>query len=285
MERAAFELARNTDLFNLRFQFQNYEIEVRNGASYLRPRWAFNACSIEGGRPRRIAIFSPQHVQEEVFHYKQQNGPTFTNLSGKDPLGQQAGVRPPEELKRNSLAMTRVSGPTRLVFEELDEESSALRQQEITVESITDWEDLALIVHERALSRDATLEEQLEVAGIDETTSRNQARAAILRSLDPDLGDVTALEPVTGLIFSPDESATFLTPKRAPGRGPVPIWSAKLHLQQQSAVRAIHARRYDDSFLLGVPSDDFSDLPFRVRRQSFWGRWRLELREGVAHLV
>lgn len=276
LDRAELHLARSVDHFNLRFRFQNYLLKVENGGSHLLPHWDYLVGSPTSSTPRRVAIFGPQHVQEEVFFYKRPDVDTPTSLSGAPlqeadpdkPISDQKNetrvIRPVNQISNEKLAQTRVALPTRLVFEETSPDDAALRPTEITVETITDWTELALVVHERALPRNASLEEQLAVADITPGTSRNNARAGIVRSFSEPTDWQTALEPVTGLIFSPDASGKFLTPRRPPAAGRVPIWSADLSLPENAAVRAIYARGLDQGFLFGAASKDRSWLPYET---------------------
>lgn len=263
LENAELHLARRTDLFDLHFRFQNYALKIEDGVSHLLPRWGFLACEPTSATPRRIAIFGPQHVQEEVFFHQKKSGEKPSSLSGDDDLTDNPihlpddrYIRPISAIKNDDLAKTRVALPTRLVFEETDEDASARRPTKITIEMITDWTELALVVHKRALPRNISLEEQLKVAEITKSTPRNKARSNILRSLTPPEPWETAMEPVTGLIMSPDASGKFITPNSAPEDERVPIWSTRLSLPTNAAVRAIYARGLDDSFLQSLDPED-----------------------------
>ncbi|MCP4183292.1 MAG: hypothetical protein GY761_08230, partial [Hyphomicrobiales bacterium] len=274
LENARLHLARSLDLFDLKFGFQHYDLLVAGGTSHLRPRWAFLDCPTNStklrNKPRRIAYFAPQHVQEEVWKVKDSTAPNppgageFEDCILEENNPPLPRTREPKEHNSFNLAQTRVAAPTRLVFEEPDNDTSAMRNTEITIETITDWTDLALVVHERALPRDATLEQQLKVVGITEKTDRDEARSLVSKSLTEPTRWQSALEPVTGLIFSPDASAKFLTPRRPPKGSSAVIWRADLVKNSNTAVRALYARGLDDRFLNNLKpiDEDKGKLPF-----------------------
>ncbi|HYJ82573.1 MAG TPA: hypothetical protein VEW26_07015, partial [Allosphingosinicella sp.] len=120
------------------------------------------------------------------------------------------------------------------------------------------------MVNERAIPEKTSLADQLRIAGIGHGTSRGEARAAIQRSLTPPTEHETALEMVTGLIFSPDGRAVF----RAPEGGPLPdrptIWAAQLDPEVRTSVRAVWAPGTNLALVRGdddQPAEPFQLLP------------------------
>lgn len=240
LESGKLHLKRSADLFDLRFEFRNYRIECAGGRTYLFVRWAHEAgCEARPNPPTLIAVFWPQHVQEEVF--------SRAGTGFKKP-------RPIDTLKfPNELARTALSGPSRVAMQGLHPALERKQGVELTIEQITDWKDLSLAVNSRALPADASLTDQLKANKLESWTLRSDARNAIFTNLTTQpKPDQTALEPVTGLIVSPDKSAWFETPRSAPiGHGAATLWTARLRLGQNSAVRALHARRANFGFLSG----------------------------------
>lgn len=244
LDAASLVLKRSADLFDMRFEFRNYQLMMRRGTVSLRRRWAYEAaCEVVPNPPTLIAVFPPQHEQEEVFRRPiKAPGQETPDM----PEGPSEKTRSLDQLVApHDLARTVVSGPTRIVLrsEQPVKDSDGQDGFELTIENITDWHDLALVVHERALPKDAPLTTQLAASGLKPDMTRHNARhalaAGLIKPLDP---DVTAIEPVTGLIVSPDSSAWFDVPRKAPNaKGPNAIWSARLLLGAQSAVRAIKA--------------------------------------------
>ena len=234
LDQATLHLQRSVDHFDLKFEFRNYKLQCQSGRTHLFERWAFAAgCAVRPNPPTLIAVFAPQHVQEQVFRRDE----------GRDEV---------EKLKfPNDLAATAIAGPSRIAMQALNPEKGWEAGVELTIEYITDWEHLSLAVHRRALPANASLSDQMKAVHLEPWTSRPDARIAILRSLVSEPGpDQTAIEPVTGLVVSPDSSAWFATPRGKPKRvSGVALWSARLRLSENSAVRALHARRSSFAFL------------------------------------
>lgn len=248
LESGKLHLKRSADLFDLRFEFRNYRIECASGRTHLFARWAHEAgCEAHPNPPTLIAVFWPQHVQEEVFS---KAGTGFKNPRSIDTLN----PRPIDTLKfPNELARTALSGPSRVAMQGLHPALERKQGVELTIEQITDWKDLSLAVNSRALPADASLADQLKANKLESWTVRSDARNAIFTNLTTQpKSDQTALEPVTGLVVSPDKSAWFETPRAAPAwHGAAALWTARLRLGQNSAVRALHARRANFGFLSG----------------------------------
>lgn len=232
LDRAALHLQRSIDHFDLKFEFRNYELRCVDGKTRLFERWAYAAgCDVSPNPPTLIAIFSPQHVQEQVFERKALEGLKFPN----------------------ELAATAIAAPSRIAMQSRQPARNWEAGEELTIEHITDWEHLSLAVHARALPADASLLEQMQAVHLNPWTSRADARISILDSLSSAPGpEQTALEPVTGLIVSPDRSAWFATPRvKPPSAGGAELWTARLRLGKNSAVRALHARRASFGFMSG----------------------------------
>lgn len=245
LEKGTLHLQRSADLFDLRFEFRNYRLECTRGKTTLFERWAYGAgCDANRNPPTLIAVFWPQHVQEEVFVKKHEMS---------------AELRSIDTLKFPAdLARTAVAAPSRVAMQGVEPRENWQQGVELTIEQITDWEELSLSVHARALPADASLEQQLRAIQLDPQATRSDARHAIFASLTSQpSADQTALEAVTGLVVSPDRSAKFATPRTHPALvGAVTMWSARLRLGKNSAVRALHARQVNFGFLSGKCTPD-----------------------------
>jgi len=241
--------------------------------------------------PRLYVVFPPQCEGEEVFEApesKKANGagaaaiatpavapPTVTPPAAATscPAPNTGDCRPAEEpvprplgkdVMYPDLARTRIADETRLVF--VDTEAGVrspkritgeiVSEAELTIESLTDWRDLSLAVSERALPRNAGLEQQLAAVKITPEMSRIKAREKIRDSITQDWGDgsslrddLTSIEAMYRLIVSPDKDARFDTPRLAPDRGWPRVWMADLRQNAGVAVRALTARGIDLKFL------------------------------------
>lgn len=245
LETGTLHLRRSADLFDLRFEFRNFRLECASGKTTLFERWAHGGgCEAKPNPPTLIAIFWPQHVQEEVFAKKQDMSPELRSIDT---------LKFPDDLARTAIA-----APSRVALQGVEPRENWQKGVELTIEQITDWEDLTLAVHARALPADATLEQQLRAIQLDPQATRTDARHAIFTSLTSQpSADQTSLEPVTGLVVSPDASAKFVTPRTRPSAASaIPLWSARLRLDKNSAVRALHARQVNFGFLSGACTPD-----------------------------
>lgn len=243
LDAATLSLQRSVDHFDLKFEFRNYSLAVERGRSTLARRWAYAAgCAADPNPPLLIAIFPPQHLMEEVFK------PPAAKGAPKMP-GQVRSIE--ELLSPNDLARTLIAAPTRIALQSPLGRGAPSDTMELTVESITDWKELSLAVHQRALPRVSTLDQQIAAMGLTRRTGRTEARHILFAELTrPPSLEVTALEPVTGLVISPDASARFDTSTRVPARGErAPLWRARLRLTDGGAARVIHARGANMSFL------------------------------------
>ncbi|MGL4316893.1 MAG: hypothetical protein ACRCTL_09830 [Pseudomonas sp.] len=266
---------RHQDAFDLGFLFYAYRLVVSNGVSLLKPDLS------PPGQPQtaqRAVRFHPQHLLEEVF-----TEPENVNIApmpgafdilrdhldgvaavlglASTPapsrvLGQRAMYAAPGYTTR--LARTRASGPSRIVFKA---GSGTPPDLALTVDALTDWRQLELAVSGRAVG-DLPLDDQLARLGIGTHTGITDAQALVRRSLHVPSASETALELVTGLIFSPDNSARFRTPRRTPDDASA-VWTAQLELSPlatrtipvpaQARVRAIWATGLDPQTLIPSP--------------------------------
>ncbi|MBV7527258.1 hypothetical protein KW834_22875 [Pseudomonas sp. PDM29] len=251
---------RHEDALDLGLLFQGYRLTVNKAGAWL----------VSIPNAQRGARFHPQHLQEEVFEFpgggkgKGDDDNTIRHL-GEDALFAGPGIT-------TKLARTRISGASRVIFSR-EKPSRSLR---LSVESLTDWSGLQLAVPKRADLANQPLDEQIEGIGITTDMERDAAKHIIARSLVSPGSDETALELVTGLVFSPDRSARFRIPRHVPSeRGP--LWTAQLELQPiklhttsvpppLAKVRAVWASGFEADWLFGgdcsAPSPSTLEAPF-----------------------
>lgn len=259
LEPGRLRLRRSDDLLDLSFGFLHHALQCDHSGTRIEQRWAFlDGCNtLDRNSPRVIVHFAPQHVFEEAFL------PPFPDQSPAAPAGtgkDACNVTPPVPrgpISGADLARTRISGPTRLVFEEKNGLHPEKREpheaaRHLTVDYLTDWADLAMVVNKRALPRNTTLEDQLGNVGIDQSTSRLDARARVTAQAQPPGKDETSIEAVYRLLLSPDNRARWKTPRRTLKAGRTPeVWAARLDNPDETAMRAIFARQMDIGFLTG----------------------------------
>lgn len=268
---------RDVDGLDIGFTFYDYRLIVQAGKGMLVP----------GPQAQRGVRFHPQHLQEEVFttpietalrdslsafFRKFWSSKTTTEASecGVKPVIRQIGefaYYGNDGGPATQLARTRVSGPSRLVFARTPD----AKVIDLGAESLTMWDGLHLSVSPRAVG-DLPLEDQLsQIVEIQVDTPRDQAIKLVKASLVNPGADQTALELVTGLTFSPDNSARFRTPHIAPEGGRIAVWTAQLELsplragaQPESRVRAIWAKGFNPESLLNpnCPPNDGRTDPF-----------------------
>lgn len=275
LDKARLALRRSADGFDLAFEFRNYELRVNDQGARIAERWSYEgACGTAAAWPRLLVFFHPQHEFEEVFAtlplaevtkpFPEDKPPEDKPVPPTDKTRLAVPVRrrhleqwlSPTGAVGPDLARTRLAGQSRLVFQvraKLDlprsKESVAL-----TIEWITDWSGMDLMVNPRALKRNATLQEQLDIANIKPRDPRRQAlekvRALVHGSIDgqPD-DEETAIEPIYRMVVSPDAAATFSVPRHAPDPAMPVLWSAVLDNPDSVAVRAIAARGTDYGYL------------------------------------
>lgn len=270
-------LRRTIDGFDLSFGFVGYAVDARSRSVTIVPL-------VDTSRRLQIVHFWPQHIQEEVFSKANpQAQPLWQRLSkslGLAPSGaeEEAPVRrdvrtlapAPYAYGRESLlARTRAAGPSRLV---IDRSGAPATPLAVTPEALTNWSGLPLAVDERASPEGLSLDAQIALAGITPSMDRDAARRAVVASfgyangapsgtIDP--GN-TALELVTGLVFSPERRATFTVPAKAPTAGATSAEQWTATLRAGTAVRAIWAPDLDLGFIAAAdpPDPDKDSLPF-----------------------
>ncbi|MGM5000119.1 hypothetical protein AB8A05_15405 [Tardiphaga sp. 538_B7_N1_4] len=252
------QVLRSQDLLSLKFGFRNFNIEVRNGRAELVPR-SLSDKFLDGAKfdHKLLVEFPPQHISEEAIRTQLGIGSTpVKNLDFHDrTLPPTSGIPNKPQDDFPPVVKARLSGPTRLVFREKDPVRKAL-----SVRTLTDWKGLAQVVSERAMRTDTPLEKQLEVVGIDKSTSRAEALVKIIQSIRPPRDDETAIEFPYRLILSPDDRAQWITPQRPLGalNTPTLLWNARLNLSKGGqSVRAVWARDILLDFLRGnLPADN-----------------------------
>lgn len=253
LEPARLRLRRSEDLFDLSFGFLHHALRSDHSGTLIEQRWAFaDGCNSLGTQdrnaPRVIVHFAPQHVFEQAFL-----PPTSSVPPPPSPIGGRDACYNPmarAPISSRDLAQTRISGPTRLVFEEKCDLRPVARR--LTVDYLTDWADLAMVVNKRALPHDATLEDQLKNVGITQTSSRLDARARVMGQARPPADDETSIEAIYRVLLSPDCKAKWTTPKGIPAAGATrEVWAARLKDADKIAMRAIYARQMDIGFLTG----------------------------------
>ena len=281
LDQARIQLRRTSDVFDLGFAFVGYRLRLEGKRSQLIPTAATE-------HRRLIAHFPPQHILEETFRDRFSPAappvPISTRIARyvKTLLGTTYHVAPPlrqmdeavnlqlDPPARTFLARTLAAGPSRIAFQFPGRGNAPL---DLTLDLLADWSGLQLVTHRRAAPAGIPLERaegatasfhssQLDIANITKTTSRDEALEGVRGSLTPPGETETALELVTGLIFSPDPSATFdPPPKPLPAGDPI-LWTAQ-YPGDRSATRAIWAPDFD----LGViatkndgPAKDPGDL-------------------------
>lgn len=234
LDGAGFRLQRGKDLFSLDFSLTNYRFALNRTVPRL-PRL------LRKHRDRAAFLtvtFPSQHIAEEW-------AAMASTDSGPDcPI--------PDRPTRSRLA-----APSKIVFA-LDRYLSNDRRvavwstKDVTIEELTDWSDLDMVVDPRAMSSvGVDPERQLTIVGIDSQTSLSGAISQIAQSfrepvpsrLDAGRGapEATALELHSRLVFSPSEKARWITPQSAPRPG-FPIWNARLDENGRASLRALWSR-------------------------------------------
>lgn len=265
---------RHEDALDLGLTFHGYRLKSDSKGAWLD--------SAAGAR--RGVRFHPQHLQEEVFE-------------SPAPPGIKAGMRRPGDDAlfagkgiTTKLSRTRVSGASRVIFAQ-EQAGSTLR---LSVQALTDWSKLTLAVPLRADLANRPLNEQIKGIGIDIHTDRQAAKCKVAESLKAPAPDETALELVTGLVFSPDPSARFRVPGRIAGNSAW-MWTAQLELQPvkpaaggtllpPAKVRAVWASDFDANEVFdidcGAPPPP-PDLPFQASLSAQYRREIMLLSSGI----
>ena len=273
---------RDVDGVDLAFVFHDYRLRIRGNEAQL----------VSGQTGRRGVHFNPQHLQEEVFSDPLpasggqrffsffsswlasgmvQAAPTpavtveFRTVGATASYGADGGAT-------TLLARTRAAGRSRIIFDRSDDSANPVP---LRVEALTDWSRFSLNVAPRAVG-DLPLERQLsDIARITPNMDQVQAQAQVAASLTEPGPNETALELVTGLVFSPDGTAHFRTPRTAPAEQSAALWSARLDLQPSisgnaasslARVRAIWSAGFQPSNHIGprVGGEDPPDVDYRT---------------------
>ena len=123
----------------------------------------------------------------------------------------------------------RLSGPSRLVFAPRNNGPTSIP---FTVDGLTNWTNLDLVVAARALPPDASVEDQLKLIGISQHASIGEKLFKIATSLLPPGPAETALEMPYRLLLSPASTARWLPlmTRRDPHRPHAPwtLWHTRL---------------------------------------------------------
>jgi len=231
LDTPLMRMRRYADGFDLGFHSHGYRLLCQRGASTI---------SADAGAQRSVR-FWPQHLQEEVFRAPPGVMARLWGYVASPFTLTPEATCPPEPTARelgtlaaysdiggaeNALARTRVAGPSRIVFEPT---VTPVAPRALSIAAMTDWGSLRLAVSSRARGEMALLD-QLKIPDIVKGDSVTMAQGKIAASLKAPTPKETALEMVTGLVFSPDNSACFLTPQAVPGTDGAPLWSAQLEL-------------------------------------------------------
>ena len=254
LDAAMLRIRRSVDCFDLSFRLSHYSLRVSSKASEIIQRVVTYPVVV--GQPQfpcMVVQFHPQHEFEEVFQAPDE--PLFeVAAKGKTDSDKTPMVRGGRRKLAHGypeLARTRLANESRLVFE-LPVTADALQHRALTLDWLTDWTDAKLTVNPRALARSAGLKEQLALTGIDPTTSRDQARELVRKTiLGANLGmpgkHETAIEAVYRMIVSPDKSARFVVvPQAKDARYPL-LWRVEMENHADVATRALWARGMDPS--------------------------------------
>jgi hypothetical protein len=261
LEPAAVRVSRAADLFDLTFRFKHHALSVNGGVTTVRKRWStVDGCMPKHGSncaPQVTVQFPPQHVFEQAYQ-----PPTPVGMPGTDtsaahsyPEDPRSPIQPPP----SSPARTRLANPSRLVFTEPASSVPAVPvDHPLTVEYLTDWRDMALSVHPRALERTATLEQQLAAIGVNASMDRTAVHGLVVNQISEPGPDHTAIEALYGLIVSPDRKARWVTPRKAPATArPAVAWTARLGNPGQTAVRALYASHMNTTFMFPPAAPGF----------------------------
>ncbi|MBV8211927.1 MAG: hypothetical protein JOZ08_01730 [Verrucomicrobia bacterium] len=215
---AVFRFRRGADLFNLTFTFAGFNVVVQGGKAWLErpvPRKRTDPFA-----PAGITVdFPPQHIAEEWY---------------LEPTG--------TEPKFGDVIRARMSSASRVVFSvDCDRKRALWAKRLLTIEELTEWNNLTLEVHPRALPANASFDSQLNLVGIVPSTALKDALDKVQASLTPPNAGQTQLELTGRLIFSPSVEAGWLTPREI-NLSAAPLWYARLDGTGRRSVRAIWSR-------------------------------------------
>lgn len=263
MDNCPLRVRRSADAVDLTFKLSYNNLLVTRASTSIVQR-AFPKPGPSQFGPVLVACFSPQHEYSEVFQGMAPPDaapvPTYTDKTPRPAL------KAPRRFddSRPDLARSRLANGSRLAFAFPAAPIGKVRP--LTLDSLTDWKALPLIVNRRALPRSAGLEAQLRLTGIDTGTTRDEAGVKVKETVlgksaaqadparftgEPE-ADETAIEAVYRLIVSPDASARFTTPRGTPDPRHPLVWRAELANEPAVAVRALWARGMQGDFSLGA---------------------------------
>lgn len=244
LDASTIVVRRSVDLLNLTFQLDGFDLQVEGGVPYL-----CRKVPVAPKHPATITVlFEPQHVGEWFANGQNPSACTPDGTSGFPTVG-----------------AARLSSRSRIVFKvpppQLPEKTKgkAARKRRLwireplTIESLTDWSDLALLVNARA--RESTLlpdprtgepapwtfdEQMQQIVGASPNTKAAELLELVAKSLTPPKQTETALTMTGRLVFSPSEAAKFSTPRRKTiDPLAAPLWHARLDDAGRRTVRAI----------------------------------------------
>jgi hypothetical protein len=224
LESARINIRRGVDLFNLGYSFTGFDLKIRQGLPILRRR-----------RPKKknhdwpeasVAVhFPPQHIAEEW--WKVQNPSSAMPAPPNFP----------------TTARARLSGPSRIVFKVPGKfRNPKWIQRPLTIACLTEWSDLALSVNCRAAEGDLSSEALLKLSGIESNDSLKKALDKVAATYKPPEANETSLEMTGRLLFSPAQSAGWITPTGPVNPSEALLWSARLDDVGRQNVRAIWSR-------------------------------------------
>ena len=253
---------RSADALDLGLMFYNFRIEIGDTSQLV---------AVAGAQ--RGIRFNPQHLEEECFSPPQAKSVIGWIKSLWSTTALTPFVRRPFGSSGNStwfpggpptlIARTQVAGASRIIFK-----PEAARIFKLEADVLTNWSDLKLVVPPRAVN-ERPVEDQLALVGIRRETkqqagtTRPEARELVTKSLVQPSSDETSLELVTGLYFSPNDTARFRT--SVGSEAPPALWTAELDVApmpdvfakktptettaRSAVVRAIWANGLEPGFL------------------------------------
>jgi hypothetical protein len=284
LDDAELRVKRTTDLLDLTFGFRRYALRVNGSVSKIWRRQSEvpaqygTQADRAASKPLLIVKFEPQYLFEEAF--------APPDGSQGDPTGGRISIDNPH---MPGLASTRISGKSRIVFS--DTSSPTGHEELLSVQYLTDWSNLATVVNKRALRRTASLEDQLNIVGINQLTSRADAKEMIIANTEAPSSEETAVEPVYRLILSPDDTAKWTTNRRVPEPCAPMMWSAALANPADVAVRVLWSRDMDLSFLVADPKHTPTDQDLNppsaefLNEPSFVGSLACDDRRQLAEMM
>jgi hypothetical protein len=302
LDGVTLNIKRSIDLFNLSFGFEGFEIRIRHGVPMLsRVRSGKHKApsgppdnkgkesdkcqkkklvTAKGWKPAKLAVHFPsQHIAEQWFPYQDPS-----TMKVDDPRSSKE-VTDVSKLKLPMTSLSRMSKASRIVFGLHDKVNTPKwLQRKISIDSLTQWDDLSLLVNRRALGPNKTLEDQLCIPGINKDMRFDEVFEKVALTLTPPDPFETALEMSGRLIFSPSEEAKWQMRK-----GPVTpdnalLWHTRLNEDGRKSVRAIWSdwiipgkfpdaqqfKLLDDTRNVDPESKDKKELDLVLRPEHHW---------------